>query len=100
MDDKVTKAMTYGGCIIAFSSMVLFSQALQSSSNFESGYTLFLAYVLITSTGFALALLGVLLGNTGTFTKTIAIIGIVVFIVIIAMHILVYYRFLQSSGAG
>ena len=99
MDDKVTKAMTYGGFIIAFFSMVLFGQALQSSSNFESGYMLYMAYKLIISMGFTLAALGALLGNTGTFTKTVAIVAIMFFIVIIAIQILSYYTFFQSSGA-
>ena len=94
MDDKITKAMTYGGLIIASLSMVLFPQVL-SSTNFESGYLLYTAYKLITSMGFALAALGVLLGNTGTFMKTVAIVAIMFFIVIIAIQILSYYTFFK-----
>jgi preprotein translocase subunit SecG len=40
-----------------------------------------------------LAALGVLLGNTGTFMKTVAIVAIMFFIVIIAIQILSYYTF-------
>ena len=101
MNDKVTKAMTWGGLIIAFFGMWLLGQTLQVSSiNFESGYMLSIAPALITAIGYALAALGALLGNTGTFTKIVAVIAIVICVAIIAMRILGYYMIVQSHGAS
>ena len=95
MDDKITKAMTYGGLIIASLSILLFPQAL-NSTNFKSKYLLYTVYKLVTSIGFALAALGALLGNTGTFTKTVAIVAIIIFIFIIAIQIFSFYTFFSK----
>ena len=98
MDDRITKAMTYGGLIIAFLGMWLLSQALQVSSDFETGYMLSLAPALITAMGYTIAGLGALLGNTGTFTKIVALIVIVLDVVVIVMRILGYYTIVKSQG--
>jgi len=100
MDDKVTKAMTYGGFIVAFFGMWLLGQTLQSSSNFESGYILSIAPALIAAMGFILASLGALLGKTGTSIKILAVVVIVICIVTIVMRILGYYMIVQSHGAS
>ena len=100
VDDKVTKAMTYGGFIVAFFGMWLLGQTLQSSSNFESGYMLSIAPALITAMGYTLAALGALLGKTHTAIKIVAVIVIVICIVIVVMRILGYYMIIQSHGAS
>ncbi|OPY53402.1 MAG: hypothetical protein A4E48_00801 [Methanosaeta sp. PtaU1.Bin060] len=97
MDDKITKAMTYGGLIVALFGMWLFGQ-IPVSTDHNANYMLSMIPALITAVGYLFAALGVLLGKTGMVYKAAAIIVLLIIILIIAMRILTYFTIVLSQG--